>query len=240
MTEGRRKQLLGLWRGATFASIVLWIHPVNGGVVRLAWLVALVGALVLAFVLWPRSWAPRGLAAALVLGGAALLFLPGKGVEGASLRRSSVEALQAYEGTPYVWGGESGLGIDCSGLVRQALIRASLREGIGSLNGDLVRSAVDQWWFDASAKALRDGYRGSTCVVGTAPSVNAASVEHLRPGDFAVTSDGVHVLAYLGSRRWIEADPELRRVVVVETPAQNPWFGVPVHLLRWRTLGACD
>lgn len=57
------------------------------------------------------------------------------------------------------------------------------------------------------------------------------------PGDMAVTSSGVHVLAYLGERTWIEADPnELQgnRVIRVKTPTRNAWFNMPVHIMRWR------
>jgi hypothetical protein len=166
----------------------------------------------------------------------AALALPGRPFSRAALRKSSVDVLRSFEGTRYVWGGEARLGIDCSGLVRQALIRASLKQGLASLNGDLVRGAAKLWWFDSSARALRDGYRGETIRLLKASSVNAAPIEQLLAGDFAVTSDGIHVLAYLGGHRWIEADPEIGRVVTVETPNSYPWFAVPVHIVRWRAL----
>lgn len=65
---------------------------------------------------------------------------------------------------------------------------------------------------------------------------SSSSAERLEPGDFAVTSDGVHVLAYLGDRRWIQADPAAGEVVVDETPSDDRWFRAPVHVMRWVAL----
>jgi hypothetical protein len=224
------------WGGSAFAAAAFSLHPVNGGFVRLVWLATLIAFLVLSVVLWRRSRWPYVVAAMAIVIPAAMLVLPGRAFSRESLRAASVEQLRSFEGTRYIWGGESRLGIDCSGLVRQALIRSSLKLGLSSLNGDLVRSALALWWFDSSALALRDGYRGTTTLLLQSPSINAVPTQRLLPGDFAVTSDGIHVLAYLGDNHWIEADPELGRVLAVDVPTSNAWFGVPVHVLRWRQL----
>ena len=56
-------------------------------------------------------------------------------------------------------------------------------------------------------------------------------------GDLAVTSDGIQVLAYVGSQRWIEADPDEMKVITVRAPAMAfRWFNVPVDIVRWRQL----
>ena len=55
-----------------------------------------------------------------------------------SLRSKYILAVQGYEGTPYVWGGENRMGIGCSGLVREGLIQANLQQGITTLNPTLV------------------------------------------------------------------------------------------------------
>ena len=44
-------------------------------------------------------------------------------------------------------------------------------------------------------------------------SVISSDSSRLRPGDLAVTEDGVHVMAFLGDQRWIEADPDAKRVL---------------------------
>jgi hypothetical protein len=52
-----------------------------------------------------------------------------------------------------------------------------------------------------------------------------------------VTISGVHVMAYLGNRQWIEADPDIGKVVIVQVPERtNPWFQETFKLLRWREL----
>lgn len=65
-----------------------------------------------------------------------------------------------------------------------------------------------------------------------------AEADHslLKPGDLAVTDDGVHVMAYLGDRAWIEADPHAHQVIEVILPSDNPWFRMPVVFVRWQCL----
>jgi hypothetical protein len=86
--------------------------------------------------------------------------------------------------------------------------------------------------------ALRDGYRGWTTALFRDDAIAGADVSRLRTGDLAVTADGVHVMAYLGSRTWIEADPNAHKVIEVVVPTDNRWFKTPVVFVRWRWLGA--
>lgn len=168
-----------------------------------------------------------------------MLFLlsPGRPVNVESLRAEYIKSLYTYLGTTYVWGGENRWGIDCSGLVRQGLIQADLRQGITTLNPTLVRQGLAMWWFDLSALALHDGERGWTTRLFRAASINALDPSRLLPGDLAATVDGQHILAYAGRQTWIEADPGQHRTIVVTVPEPvNIWFGVPVDVLRWRQL----
>ena len=51
----------------------------------------------------------------------------------------------------------------------------------------------------------------------------------------AVTASGVHVLAYLGNGKWIEADPTASTVIEVRVPERsNAWFNMPVKIVRWQ------
>jgi hypothetical protein len=59
-------------------------------------------------------------------------------------------------------------------------------------------------------------------------------------GDLAVTADGIHVMAYLGSSRWVEADPFARKVIELVSSTDNPWFRTPVVFVRWKWLGASE
>jgi hypothetical protein len=118
-------------------------------------------------------------------------------------------------------------------MVRRGLINANIKTGLSTLNQSLIRAAFVLWWNDCSARALRDEYHGFTTRLFQAKSINSITPATLSPGDLAVTSDGTHVLAYLGDSTWIEADPSVMKVITVLTPSDNMWFNVPVHIMRW-------
>ena len=164
------------------------------------------------------------------------LCIPGSEPDKTKLRTEYILNLKQYEGTVYVWGGENRLGIDCSGLVRNGLIKANFELGLMTLNPKLIRAAFRIWWYDCSALALREGYKNLTAPIFKAHNINSITISAMEPGDIAVTANGVHVLAYLGGNQWIEADPVVMRVILVETPSDNPWFTTPVHVLRWTQL----
>ncbi len=230
--------VVAAWTICLAVTVALWLHPVSSRPIRGVQLLALAGALASPLVLWPRSRILRAVVAVAVLVPAALLALPARETPTAALRKDSITQMQSLEGVRYVWGGEARTGIDCSGLVRQGLLRASLARGVRTLDGGLVRKSMSLWWNDASAKALAAGHRRETRVVLEADSLNAVPHERLLPGDFAVTADGVHALAYVDGNRWISADPELGGVETVRTPTPMRWFNVPVRIVRWRVLEA--
>lgn len=168
---------------------------------------------------------------------AALVLLPGRTADPMTLRRAYTASLQHYKGTRYLWGGGNSHGIDCSGLVERGLIDADLSQGLRTANPRLLRAGLSLWWYNRSAKALGEGYRGETRLLLTTPSLNALDDTRLLPGDIAVTASGAHTLAYLGDHTWIEADPNLLygdSVVTVRTPTRNAWFRLPMHIMRWR------
>ena len=68
---------------------------------------------------------------------AAGFLFPGREHDSRTTREYVTELLR-YEGAKYIWGGENWLGIDCSGLVRSALITANYKLGILTLNPRLV------------------------------------------------------------------------------------------------------
>jgi NlpC/P60 family len=232
-----RRQIYLLWCLALFLVVVLLIQPISYAVMRLA-----IGLLIAAiwsgvFYLWWRRLVVRIGALLLTVVLTILLVLPGQPANTTALRSEYVRSLYTYIGTPYVWGGENRLGIDCSGLVRQGLIQANLQQGITTLNPTLVRQGLAMWWFDLSALALRDGQRGWTTRLFRSESINAIDSTKLLPGDLATTIDGQHILAYVGKNNWIEADPGYHKVMMVTVPdLDNFWFQVPVYVLRWEQL----
>lgn len=228
-----------IWLVGAFVLLVVLYQPVGRTAFRL-YIAAAIPALWLGagVLMWRIRWMAYILWAAALLTGI-ILLLPGKEPNPAQLRAEYIKQLRDYEGTQYVWGGENRRGIDCSGLVRRALIDSCFHIGITQTNPRALRSAIRLWWNDASAQALLDGYLDLTAPLADAPSINEIE-SALQPGDLAVTTDGVHVLAYLGDQQWIEADPADLQVLIVHTPSDNIWFNTPVTLVRWNAMKASD
>ncbi|MBS0660915.1 MAG: C40 family peptidase [Verrucomicrobia bacterium] len=229
---------LGAWLilAALGALGLNWLYPESSSLTRAAGLAAAALLVLGIALLAARRWVWLGgwMLALTALG----LWLSGPGNPGPreALRAANVEALRGYDGVAYRWGGENSRGIDCSGLVRRGLIGACLRRGLATGNAVLVRHAAWLWWHDASARDLGAG-GAQTFVRFEAGSVREIEPNQLLPGDLAVTRDGVHVLAYLGESRWIQADPQAGRVLVLSAKdLQNPWLRVPVRIVRWRVL----
>ena len=187
-----------LWWLLFGVTVVAWLTPVAYRTTRLFFLVCVASLWGLGLFCLRKH---RRVAISLVGVGTALLVwvsIPGGALDPQRLREEYVEALKRYDGTRYIWGGENRIGIDCSGLVRNGLIDANVSVGLRAGNPRPIRTALDMWWYDCSAKALRDGYRAYTVPLFTAPSINSITNALLMPGDIAVTANGVHVLAYLG------------------------------------------
>jgi NlpC/P60 family len=225
------------WLVSLSAVIILVVYPINMRLTRVC-LLSSIFSTWLCLVVW--DWRVKAIrAAVLTIPLVALIFcaLPVRNADPANMGANYVAALRRYEGTRYIWGGENGLGVDCSGLVRGGIIHANICCGLRTFNPALVREGLFVWWNRCSARELKDGYRGRTQFVLSARSINDLDTAQLLPGDLAVTSDGVHVLAYVGSTTWIEADPGVGRVVKETVPSpENIWFTLPVNIVRWRQL----
>jgi cell wall-associated NlpC family hydrolase len=101
-------------------------------------------------------------------------------------------------------------------------------------NGAAFREWACQWWFDASAKALGQNYRGFTRPLGIAGKLRDLDFINLSAGDLAVTADGRHVMVYYGNGRWIQADPGPWKVAIGKPAVdRNPWFDSYVTMHRW-------
>lgn len=225
--------LLGL---LTAVMVAVLLFPIRFGSLRLTLVCGW-------FLLWASGlwlcWKQRPVRlAAGVLAAVAGFFLlgPGRPIDGAAVRRGYATALRSYQGAPYLWGGECRRGIDCSGLVRRGMIDAVLRQGVTTLNPAAVRAAFELWFFDSSAEAMGNEYRGRSRLLFRAPSLNTLDVRRLQPGDFAVTRTGIHTLAYLGGGEWIQADPGAGQVVTERAPSKNAWFAQSMKIMRWRML----
>jgi hypothetical protein len=155
----------------------------------------------------------------------------------ATLRDSYVRALRTYEGCEYFWGGESRSGIDCSGLLRRAMIDVCFQQGLARIDLGLLQRGFSLWWHDVSAEAMGQEYAGLTSFQNATPSLQTFDHTGLAPGCMAVTQSGRHVMAYLGDAMWIEADPGEGKVIVLHAPSNpNPWLRVPMRILEWSSL----
>jgi cell wall-associated NlpC family hydrolase len=152
-----------------------------------------------------------------------------------ALRRDYLQAVKQFKGSRYLWGGENRVGIDCSGLPRASLRKAMLANGFKTANGYLLRAAVANWWFDASAEAMLNCYRNETLPIGASLSIAEYDHSALEPGDLAITDGGIHCLVYVGNRQWIQADPSATRVIEVNAgDRDNYWLGHSVEFVRWQ------
>jgi hypothetical protein len=227
-----------IWLAALGCLVAVVLFPVSNRVTRVSTVVLL---LIVWFGLISICWRWRVLRFAILgipLLAGSFLALPARRLPNAEvLRAEYVDGLRRYNGTQYVWGGENLRGIDCSGLIRRGLIDSLFRRGILTLDPGLVRRALSLWWNDCSAMALGELHDELTIRQFDTPSVNRLDHSKVLPGDLAVTSDGRHIMAYLGEQTWIEADPGEMRVVTVTAPARdNAWFDTPMNVVRWRLL----
>ncbi len=223
--------------GALAGIVVTVWNPTNGKLLNLAFLACIAIAwLCLTALAW--KWKPLRFALLILPVLLAIPFLlPGRPIDSAELRQDFLRRMDSFTVTPYRWGGENARGIDCSGLPRRSYRDALLSYGIRHGNGRAIRTYAEQWWYDASAKALGQGYRHYTSPLGISGTIQEMDYQPLLPGDLAVTDSGRHILAYSGNDRWIQAEPDIGKVATLNGHTdQNRWFEVPVTLHRWRIL----
>lgn len=229
---------LALWLMALVAMACIALQPEANRTSRLNAAGFLLGLLVTVVMLLWHDKRLRKLAVATVAALALLLLVPWPiRTSPAALRERYVQCLRTYEGCPYFWGGESRRGIDCSGLIRRGLIDACFHKSVTSLDPGLLRHGLSLWWNDTSAKALGEEHQGLTQHLFDTEDLKNLDHSKLHSGDIAVTSDGVHIMAYLGEEMWIEADPGKLKVITLHAPTTtNGWFCRPVKIMRWSLL----
>ena len=223
-----------LWILVFVLLILVCLYPVNNGRVRC--LMLLLGGVLWVWACclgWKRR-VLRNILIAVPLLTLLVCILPARNYDKDKLRDSFVSSLKSYEGSMYYWGGENKIGIDCSGLIRKSLIMANFKRGLLTFNGGLIRRGIWLWWNDASARHMKNGYGGKTQLLFEGDSINELDHSRLRAGDFAITRDGSHALAYIGDEKWIQAEPGLTEVVILGSPDEDMgWYRSKVDIMRW-------
>lgn len=225
---------LGLIAGSA-AFIFLVRFPVNSSKLALLTL-AVAGLAWISLVILTRKF--RTVCSLLVVvpmvAAAIISYAPNRQINEETLRAKYVDNLQSYGGCDYYWGGETSSGIDCSGLPRKAYRMAMLEEGLIRANPALIRHAFLQWQNDASAKAMRDGYREYLVPLGVTGVLKEIPTNKLLPGDLAITTSGRHVIVYMGEDQWIQADPSVMKVHTLNAKKDsNVWFDAEISMFRW-------
>lgn len=133
-----------------------------------------------------------------------------------------VAALKRYEHVPYVWGGETKKGIDCSGLIRMALCDVYLSEFKWG-------AAFQIFYFDVAAKDLGKKYKSILTYKRSYPSIKDIPISELKKGSIVVASD-IHTFAYIGENKWIQASPTDNKVTIKDANEPDKYFSTAIEL----------
>ena len=108
-------------------------------------------------------------------------YLPRRHLQGLDHRAADFVAVaEQFLGTPYLWGGKSSLGIDCSGLVQVALNAAGVA---CPRDSDMQQTSLGRTLAAAEAGELRRGdlifWKGHVAIVRDPATILHANAHHM-------------------------------------------------------------
>lgn len=160
---------------------------------------------------------------------------PSSNINTNKLHKEYVRNLNNYKSVPYYWGGENNRGIDCSGLPRKAIRNALFNYSVSHLNPNAFREYIGNWWYDVSAHAISQGYRGYAFPLNLKGEIRQLDYTKLKAGDLAITQDGLHLLIFNDHQNWIQADPFESKVTSTNgRTGESQWFDNPIAIFRWK------
>lgn len=216
------------------AVIGLMLFPVVYDLIRLGIIAGLISVWAIGLYLFWKNRAARILFVGVLLVVLLAAVCPGREADKGLMRKTYVQSLLSYENVEYIWGGETRVGIDCSGLIREAYVDANFKVGLTTLNPGLIRKAVIVWGRDCGANAIGNGYGGRTKLIKNVESLDKLRESDMTPGDMVVAKEGFHILAYIGEGILIEASPnagKVRQISIADKAKE--WKGIPIKLVHW-------